>query len=146
VDLAWQSERNPSAAALMLGDRSGANLVEVAEPLRSIGDVLAYIRRHATSSTVIAIDAPLIIANDEGQRSCETLVGRRYGARHASCHTSNRTLYPNAASTRLAAALEADGFVHAPGVLQAPAQRIMLESIRTRLWSHFLTFRASSST
>jgi predicted RNase H-like nuclease len=69
----------------------------------------------------------LIIVNDEGQRLCETLVSRRYGARHASCHTSNRRLYPNAASTRLATALRAEGFVHAPEAQETPEQRIMLE-------------------
>ena len=34
-------------------------------------------RRHAGANTVIAIDAPLIILNETGQRACETAVGKR---------------------------------------------------------------------
>ena len=77
--------------------------------------VHAFIRRHATPSTVIAIDAPLMIPNPTGQRACETEVGSRYGARDASCHTSNQRLYPGAASVALASALVADGYVHVKG-------------------------------
>jgi len=112
IDLAWKSQRNPSGAAVLRGDRSGAELMARSEPLLSTELVLEFIRRHTTGRTVVAIDAPLVIKNQVGQRTCETLVGQRYGARDASCHTSNLRLYPDAASVALAVALEADGFVH----------------------------------
>ncbi len=50
-------------------------------------------RNHSGENTIVAIDAPSIILNETGQRACETAVGKRYGNRHASCHTSNMTLY-----------------------------------------------------
>jgi predicted RNase H-like nuclease len=124
IDLAWRSAKNPSGATVLRGDRSGAELMRTAEPLRGNEAVLAFVRNHATEHTVIAIDAPLIIANVGRQRRCETLVGNRYGARDASCHTSNLTLYPNAASVLLAIDLAEDGFRHAP---LSSGARVMLE-------------------
>jgi predicted RNase H-like nuclease len=124
IDLAWKSNRNPSGAAVLHGDRSGAALLDSSPPLRSIDEVRDYIARFETLETTIAIDAPLIIPNATGQRSCERLVGQRYGARHASCHTSHHARYPDALSVQLAAELVARGFEHAP---DARGQRVVLE-------------------
>jgi len=66
----------------------------------------------------------LIIVNEHSQRACETLVGKRYGSRDASCHTSNLSLYPSAASVHLAKELEREGFCHAP---LSGGSRVMLE-------------------
>ena len=88
---------------LLKADRDGAEL-EALETFYSKADVLALVRSHAGENnmrshagenTIVAIDAPLIILNETGQRACETAVGKRYGNRHASCHTSNMTLYPD---------------------------------------------------
>ena len=111
IDLAWRS-RNPTGAAVLKGDRVGARLEVVASlsPGDSISD---FITSHSTDNTIVAIDAPLIIINQTGQRQCETEVGKRYGSREASCHTSNLTLFPNASSVSLTRQLLAEGFVHA---------------------------------
>jgi predicted RNase H-like nuclease len=127
IDLAWRSERNPSGAAALTGDRSGARLIVVSPPLRSTDAVLAFVRVHATTETVLAVDAPLVIVNETGQRVCETLVGKRYGSREASCHTSNLGLYPQASSVRLTRALETDGFVHVEQLDAERTGRIILE-------------------
>lgn len=127
IDLAWKSERNPSGFAVLRGNRSAVELVEVAQPLRSLDEVRGQIRDFTTATTIVAIDAPLIIANSTGQRPCEKAVGQRYGARDASCHTSNLTLYPNSAAVRLAHGLEVDGFVHASAKEAGSASRIILE-------------------
>ena len=63
-----------------------------------------------TTNTVIAVDAPLIIKNETGRRPCETQISRRFGSRHASAHSSNLMLYPNAESVLLADMLERHGF------------------------------------
>lgn len=115
IDLAWKSERNPTGAVCLRGDRTGAELVAVAPPLWSTTSVLEFVRTHTAEESVVAVDAPLIITNVSGQRPCETLVGKRYGARDASCHTSNLTLYPAAASVALAKLIEAEGYVHLGG-------------------------------
>jgi predicted RNase H-like nuclease len=111
IDLAWRS-RNPTGAAVLKGDRSGARL-EVVTSLSPEHSVIDFIRAHVTDNTIVAIDAPLIIVNQTGQRQCETEVGKRYGRREVSCHTSNLTLFPDASSVLLTRQLLAEGFVHA---------------------------------
>jgi len=60
----------------------------------------------------VAIDAPLIIENNSGQRDCERALSKKYGSRKSSCHASNKSLYPNAPSTALANYLSERGFAH----------------------------------
>tara|TARA_R110000823_G_scaffold311534_2_gene437276 strand:- start:215 stop:490 length:276 start_codon:yes stop_codon:yes gene_type:complete len=60
----------------------------------------------------VAIDAPLVINNQSGQRLCKRERGREYSSRHASCHTSNLKLYPHADSVRLSNQLFEAGFLH----------------------------------
>jgi predicted RNase H-like nuclease len=126
VDLAWKSDRNHTGIAVLRGDRGLAQLVAVSEPIRALAEVVEFIDRHVGSQSVIAVDAPLMIENASGQRACERAVGKRYGGREASCHTSNRKLYPNAGSVSLAEQLVARGFVHAPAAT-ATSDRVVLE-------------------
>jgi predicted RNase H-like nuclease len=126
LDLAWRGDANNTGAVALVGDRCHARLSSVSPPIKQIDAVLSFVDCHARGETVVAIDAPLIIANSIGQRPCETLVGSRYGSRHASCHTSNTRLYPDAGSVRLAAALAQRGFVHAVAAASS-ANRVMLE-------------------
>lgn len=112
VDLAWQSDRNPTGAAVLAGGINGASLVAVSDGLATIDAVVDFVAAHATDEAAIAIDAPLIIRNTGGQRPCETEIGRRFGRYKASAHTSNLSLYPNPGSLRLADALKRRGFSH----------------------------------
>jgi len=114
IDLAWQSNKNHSGGTVLHGDQSGVEIQTVSSGLTTQSDVETFIRRHALGDSVIAIDAPLIITNAYGQRACETEIGRRFGAAHASAHSSNQTLYPNAVSVLLAKTLEGHGFQHCP--------------------------------
>jgi predicted RNase H-like nuclease len=88
--------------------------------------VRRFIAEHSSPSTFIAIDAPLIIRNVSGQRPCEKAVGKRYGSKEASCHTSNQRLYPAARSVALADELVVAGYVHAP-VAGISDKRVLLE-------------------
>lgn len=126
VDLAWRSDRNRTGAAVLQGDRQGAQLLAVSEPICTLEGVRRFITNHTTSRTFTAIDAPLIITNATGQRPCETAVGERYGAREASCHTSNLRLYPDATSVALAKGLVVQGYVHAPEATET-SNRVVLE-------------------
>ena len=99
----------------------------VSNPLASTDAVLVFVRAHAGDGTVTAIDAPLIIPNQTGMRECERPVGKRYGARDASCHTTNLTKYPDAGSVRLAETLAAAGHAHAPSVTSHGATQIIAE-------------------
>ena len=127
IDLAWRSDKNPSGGAVLRGNRQCARLIDITASLASSPAVLSYIENHATASVCVAIDAPLIIPNKTGQRPCETLIGKRYGARHASCHSSNLSLYPQAASVHLASQLVSRGFRHAPDLAHPENQLVMLE-------------------
>lgn len=63
----------------------------------------------------IAIDAPLIITNPTGMRECEREIGRRYGAKGASCHTANLSLFPNSTSMQLSKQLQQLHYEHIRG-------------------------------
>jgi predicted RNase H-like nuclease len=125
LDFAWRGEKRPSGIAVFRGDRDGARLSDV-RVIQST-DVLAYVKGHTEERIVVAIDAPLIISNKSGQRPCEKLIGKKYGARHGSAHTSNLSRFPDAASVRLATQLVALGFKHAPEVSSPGDERIILE-------------------
>ncbi len=127
IDLAWRNDKNPSGGAVLIGDRRCARLIDVNTSLRTFSAVHAYIEHHANVSTIVAIDAPLVITNRKGQRECETLVGKHYAARQASCHSSNLTLYPQAAGVHLASTLVSQGFRHAPDVPHPESERVILE-------------------
>jgi predicted RNase H-like nuclease len=111
VDLAWQSTRNPTAIAFGSLENSVLTLTDVKEQIFTAATVLCKLHS-APELHGIAIDGPLIINNETGQRACERSLSREYGSRHASCHASNLTLYPNADGVRIAAELEQHGFKH----------------------------------
>ena len=111
VDLAWQSENNPSAIACGKLNSKILTVNEIEPAIYGVESVLAFLYGVEELSG-IAVDAPLIINNQTGQRDCENQIGRVYGARHASCHTSNTTLYPEARSVQLSEALVKNGFDH----------------------------------
>jgi predicted RNase H-like nuclease len=126
VDLAWQSTRNPTGIAVLEGDRESAKLTSLSTiyPERSVAEAITA---NATANTIVAIDAPLIITNETGQRTCETAIGKRYGSREASCHTTNLRLYPDAASIALTTKLASRGFVHPDRLSPEVGGRIMAE-------------------
>jgi predicted RNase H-like nuclease len=111
IDLAWKSENNTTGLAVGELSTTGLHISGVNNSLAGLDAILAEIALHADVGG-IAIDAPLVIENHSGQRLCERQIGQTYGARKASCHTSNRSLYPDAASVRLANSLLAQGFEH----------------------------------
>lgn len=126
IDLAWKSARNPTGGAVLNGDRLGARL-EVLSTLSPDASVADFISANAAANTVVAIDAPLVIVNEVGQRACETAIGKKYGSREASCHTSNLRLYPDASSIALTGALLAQGFTHVDPARTKQSGRIMAE-------------------
>ncbi len=112
VDLAWQSDKNHSGIAILRGDSRGATLSSYSTDIASLCNVVKYVLTNSTINTVVAIDAPLTIKNTVGQRPCENLIAKKFGRYHASAHSSNLTLYPNAGSIQIAKLLEQNGFSH----------------------------------
>lgn len=110
IDLAWQSARNPSAIAIGHLSNGTMSVTQIHNAVK--GSDVYKILKSCPDLKGIAIDAPLIINNASGQRGCEKEIGKEYGSRHCSCHTSNTHLYPNASSVALSKQLEDDGFHH----------------------------------
>lgn len=121
IDLAWQTDKNNSGIAVARGDARGAVLVDHSEGIQSVEGVVEYVLSRATAHTVIAIDAPLILVNETGQRPCETDVSKRFGKYHAAANTTNLKRYPDAGSVRLASRLQEAGFQQVAN--PAPAKR-----------------------
>lgn len=120
IDLAWQST-NPSGVCIADLDRSRRSLHVIScrggltfeNVLETLEETLPY---------GVAIDAPLIIPNETGNRACERAVTSTYGSRHAGCHTSNRQRYPDAISCQLAEVLARRGHRHAGDPASGPWQ------------------------
>lgn len=110
VDLAWRDESAQSGVAVLRGDERGADLITTVSGITSARVAAELVQSHASEDTVVAVDAPLIIRNATGQRPCETEVGRRFARHHATCHTTNLSLYPDAASLDFARRLARVGF------------------------------------
>lgn len=111
VDLAWQSKQNPTAIAAGTLKANDLILKEIHQSLLTIEAVIECLE-DLGGLRGVAIDAPLIIKNEHGQRLCGRELGREYSSRHASCHTSNLKLYPRADSVRLSTHLFNAGFQH----------------------------------
>lgn len=89
VDLAW-SARHPSGVAILSGGRG---------PLRFVGagifgsvDEIARQILALDGAVWVAIDAPLIVTNQDGRRPADRLVSRHYGRFEAGAYPTNRTL------------------------------------------------------
>lgn len=111
VDLAWMGTRNPTAIAVGEVQSGVVELSSVFEGLygtQAVIDALdGIVDLHG-----VAIDGPLIIRNQTGQRECERMIGVTYGSRKASCHTSNLGRFPDAAGMQLSSFLANAGFRH----------------------------------
>ncbi|MCG7938766.1 MAG: DUF429 domain-containing protein [Candidatus Thiodiazotropha lotti] len=111
VDLAWRSDRNPTALASgeLVDGVLRLQTIEVA--LFPVNQLMKHLSGLEGLSGV-AIDASLIIPNPHGQRPCEKALSRVYGSRGAACHASNTRLYPQADSVALSRHLSREGFQH----------------------------------
>ncbi|MES9888067.1 MAG: DUF429 domain-containing protein [Candidatus Sedimenticola sp. 6PFRAG1] len=111
IDFAWLCNKNPTAIAL--GDLADGvlNVTSVEVSVLPVDQIVKKVLSEEGLSG-IAVDASLIIPNQTGQRSCEIAISKHYGAMGASCHASNLTLYPEAASVELSLILGENGFAH----------------------------------
>ena len=103
---------NHSAIAVLTGDERAIQLKTISDGLCSLISVESFIEAHSGPTTVLAVDASLVVKNATGQRRCETLVGKDFGRYHASCHTTNLTKPYARTGERLIAALKPHGFIH----------------------------------
>ena len=84
LDLAW-GERNPTGVAVI--DDKGA-LVQVSAQTDD-ASILATIRPYVADDCVVGVDAPLIVTNPKGNRSCEAALNKDFAKFQAGAHPSN---------------------------------------------------------
>ncbi len=101
IDLAWGENARTGLAELDSDGRLTASTSVVSDE-----DVAAFVAARATTGGLTAaIDAPLIVANDTGQRPCEREIGRLFGRYSAGAYPANRgnpAFHPQPRGLRLA--------------------------------------------
>ena len=90
VDLAW-SGRNPSGVAILSGG-AGRPLEYVRSETCGPTEEIAAQILALDGPVWVAIDAPLVVRNETGQRPVDLLVTRQYGRFHAGAYPANRRL------------------------------------------------------
>ena len=89
VDLAW-SEKNATGIAVLKGNRNKAEFC-FGDVVLSDDEIIECVKKHAGNDTAfIAIDAPLIVPNEEGRRVAEELTGMLFRKYDAGAHPANR--------------------------------------------------------
>ena len=84
VDLAWGPRRRTGLAVL---DESGT-LLDLAD-LHGDEEILDWLRPWTDGPCLVAIDAPLVVANAEGSRPCEKALNADFRRYDAGAHPSN---------------------------------------------------------
>jgi len=84
LDLAWGTTARTGVAVV----GSDGHLVASASLLHD-SEILDFLRPYADSIRTAAIDAPLVVKNETGQRPCERQIGAAFGRYEASAHSSN---------------------------------------------------------
>ena len=114
VDLAWQSEKNPSAISCGNLEERVLTVSKIESAVWGIDSIFERLK-DVKGLLGVSIDAPLIIKNESGQRICEKDISRVYGSRYAGAYPSNTKLYPNAKGVYLSKRLLEAGFNHLKG-------------------------------
>ncbi len=88
IDLAWAPRHPTGLAALVPGARG----LEVAacEARVTDGEILAFVGERLADTTVVMVDAPLVVPNAGGMRPCDRLTHVRFGRQHAGAYPANR--------------------------------------------------------
>ena len=123
IDHAWACTKNPTAIVIGTCDGGILQVTDVQASVLSVDGILERLLG-INGLTGVAIDASLIIPNVTGQRTCERELSAHYGKMGASCHASNLTLYPDAASVALSKKLEVR--LHDP-LQGATVERVLIQ-------------------
>src|SRR5690349_9164108 len=103
VDLGWADGDLANETGVVAADDDGA-IVDAGWTV-GVDATLAWAHEHASDSTLMFVDAPLLVLNEAGQRLCEKQVGERYGRWKVSANSTNKRS-PRLAGTLLRAKLD----------------------------------------
>jgi len=117
IDLAW-SEANPSAAVLLRWENGAGVLTAWHDRLGQNTEIAAFVAENVGNEpALIAVDAPLLVPNEEGTRPCDRELSRFYRKARAQAYPANRRrLGPKVRGEELVKLLEGLGFRHDPEV------------------------------
>ena len=121
VDLAWGQTNRTGLAVL---DQAG-RLVD-STSVRTDDEITDFVDRYPTPTLVAAVDAPLVVPNETGRRSCEALVGRHFARFGAGAYPANRG-NPHFLRPRGAVIAERLGWDMDPSVRPAQGRRTCIE-------------------
>lgn len=129
LDLAW-SPRNQSGVAILAGDEQGGTLQQI-DLLGDDQEITNYIQQHtAQQSAIVAVDAPLRVPNETGQRRAETEINRAFRRYEAGAHPANRqrlTFNGVVRGEALVESLQQQGFVYESTIEAGTAVRQIIE-------------------
>lgn len=120
IDLAWSTGWTGVAVV----DAAG-RLLDSGR-MRTDDEIAAWVEGLRGHPVVVAVDAPLVVPNDTGQRVAERLIGRAFGRFGASAHASNRTMLGGGESRAMRLARRF-GWSVDPGLPAGAQQTVCLE-------------------
>lgn len=130
VDLAW-SERNGTGITILKGDDKKAEF-HSANIFLSDSEIITNINNEVKGgNALIAVDAPLIVPNEEGRRLAEELVGILFRKYDAGAHPANRkrlaSFTGKIRGEEITKLLEEAGFNHEPVIKKFEETRKVFE-------------------
>lgn len=121
LDLAWGTRARTGVAAVGDDGRLTAS-----GAVRTDDEIVAWLAAEAPDAVVVAVDAPLVVPNETGQRRCETEISRAFWRQRIGAHSANRGL-PGFDPPRAAVLAERCGWSVDPGERGTTAHPVCLE-------------------
>ena len=121
IDLAWATNKKSGVS-----NETGVVAVELdgtvvdAGWARGLDETLQWIDAFSGAESFAMIDAPLVVTNDSGQRTCEKQTGQRYWKWKVSANSTNRGSR-NLGGQELRLLLEERGWSYSSGWAGPPA-------------------------
>lgn len=97
IDLAWGNKRPDGYCVIEF--RDGSAIYREHGLVRGDAALLELIQLNPKEQTLLAIDAPLIIPNEEGSRPVDRETHQHFRKQHAAAHPANRKLCPRPVRT-----------------------------------------------
>lgn len=126
IDLGWIS--GASGLCCLEGAGGHLRLLDL-ERRTEIAEILAWVDRWLPGDQpgMIAVDAPTLIANPTGMRSCDRQAHRYFGRHHAGCYPANLSRPFADRTVGFGQSLLARGFHHAPVIQPRQPGRYQIE-------------------
>lgn len=130
LDLAW-SIRNKSGIAVVEANGKKARLLS-SGLVGTDDEIIKFIRKEVGGkNALIAIDAPLVVPNEEGRRVAEVIVGDLFRKYDAGAHPANRShlmsFYGKIRGEVITERLKSEGFAHSPNLSRQEQTRKFFE-------------------